>query len=147
MPLGEAPRPFGQRGSVERDDLGYIDHRVLWQPGVVGLQQKISRRLGPLEITRQGDAYNGRKPTMVEGVALDHQHRAPESGLGTDRLSQVGPPDLTLMGYHSLRCRVCRAADSANRSCFVSSPLQRVSRASVTRSGVWRARNSDKARL
>ena len=67
-----------------------------------------------LRLLVKGDTDNGCDPTMVKGVALDHQHRAPESRLRTDRFSQVGPPDFTLMGYHSLRSRVCRAAVSAN---------------------------------
>lgn len=79
-------------------------------------------------------------------IALDHIHGTPKPGAGYGRGGELGPPDVALCGlYHSVSCRILRAADETKVFLDLPSFSTTLFIAAVTSSGACRARYSDRA--
>src|SRR5260370_29627244 len=78
---------------------------------------------------------------------MDDNHWALETCTGRRRSGQIRPPDFALGNYHSPGSRTRRAAEETNSSFAAPSSEQALFIASVTLSGVWRARYSFRASL
>lgn len=102
--------PLRKRLPVERDYLRNIGHRILGQPGRLRRQQNIAGRVGPAQVTGEGDARDGRDTASIEGVTLHDDYRPPKARLGAGGIRQIRPPDLALRDHQSDRSSARRAA-------------------------------------
>lgn len=135
LSLPDFPDPLVEDLAIDGNDLRDVRDRILRQPGCSLRQKDVSGGFGPFQIRGQGDADNGADLAPVEGVPLNHQNRPAETGRGSDRLTEIDPPDLALDDYFSLRRRVLSAALRTNASGWVSISSASTLRARVTRSG------------
>src|SRR5208283_762898 len=94
---------------------------------------------------------NGTQTVVARRLPFSASHCTTITGLlkpGPDPAgAAIRPPDFALGNYHSLRSRTRRAAEETNSSFAASSSEQALFIASVTLSGVWRARYSLRASL
>ena len=87
----------------------------------------------------RGHADDGGHAAAVERVALHHDDRAAEPRPRARGVRQIRPTDVALCHYHSVRCRMRRAAAESAGSGRVSSVSQTRFIASVIASESWRA--------
>ena len=143
----ELPRARGEEGLVQRHDLGDVGDGVLGQTCESWRKPHVSWRVRPAEVTGEWNAHDGRDPAAVQGVSLHNHDRPSESRSGAGWVRELGPPDLALGNYQSLRSKMRRDAVETNESVGWPSLAQTRSMASVTRSGACRATYSARACL
>jgi hypothetical protein len=88
---------LGQETAIERQELRDIYHRVSGESHCPCGQQDVSWGVGQFKIAGDHGNNCGLNPAEIEGVRLDHKHRAPVSGLGAARFGQIRPPNLSAM--------------------------------------------------
>lgn len=121
---------FIQRGH-QRD----VRNGVLSQTRFLGAKQDVSGGIRPSEIAGKRDTDHGSDLTSVDRIALRYHDRTSVSGFGAGGFFEIGPPDISLLDYHSTRRSTCRAARLLKASAF--SPMDDMASfiCSVTRSG------------
>lgn len=112
---------LGQVSAIQRDDLRDVRHRILRKAGLALWYEDVPRGVQELEVRCQDHRDGRRDPAAIEGIGLYDQHRAPEPWLGAARLTQVSPPDLASLNYHSDRAATRRCARRVRSSSWLGS--------------------------
>ena len=110
LSLRQFANPLGQLLLVDGDELSHIRDRIPVESGLLGQKQNVSGGDRTVQIARQRNVDDRRERAAVESIGLHGDDGPSIARAGTDGLGQVGPPDLALVGYHSVRRAVCRAA-------------------------------------
>ena len=103
----DAPSALYEVGSVERDELRGIRHRVLRQSGQLAWHEHIARGLEQAKVARQHHGDDGLDAAAIEGIGLNDEYRSAEPGGGTAGLAQLSPPDSAPL-YHQVSGRMAR---------------------------------------
>ena len=97
--LTDPPR---EQAPVDRDDLGYVRHRILRQSGHPMSQKHVARGVGQTEVARERHHDDCADTASVECVSLDDENGPSQTRTGADGSWQIRPEDVSLGDYHSL---------------------------------------------
>lgn len=100
------PGRLHQLLKIKRHDLRYVGHRVFRQTGDGGWQQDIAGCVDQLEVRRDAQRDRRLYAAAVESVRLDYDNGSAETGLRSDRIAKVSPPDLAAFDYQSEDARM-----------------------------------------
>src|SRR5208337_1384469 len=143
----ESSNTLIEKRTVNGNDLGSVCDCVFRQACSLSWKKCVTRGVSPDKVTREGHTHDSRDAAQIQMVALNHNYRATKSWSRSSGLRQIRPPDFPLRDfYHSVCSRTRRTARARNGS-GPDSPSFSTTRfmASVTSSGVCRAKNSVKA--
>ena len=104
-------RALVEVSAIDSDDLRRVRHGVLREARRTPSDEHIARRILPFQVACERHANYGCESAAVQWVALDDQHRTPESWSRTHRRGQVAPPYIALADYHSVRRSTSYAAE------------------------------------
>ena len=107
---GELAGALSEEVAIQGHDLRDVGDRIARQACRPGAQGDVAGGLGPAEVGGEGDADGGSDAAAVEGVTLHDDDGAPEPESGAGGRREVGPPDVSLSDYRSLRAWVRAAA-------------------------------------
>ena len=101
---------FGQKITVDGDDLRHISHGVFRQACGFGREQHVARGIDETSVGAQHDGNDRLHAAPVEGLALHNQDGSVVSGFRAVGFAEISPPDLPAFDYHVSRAsdRLCR---------------------------------------
>ena len=138
-------RAFLKKPPVKGNDLSRVRDRVLRQTRHRSGQQHVSRRVRPPKVASQRDTDRRGQSAPVQCIALDDNDRSANPRPRANRRRQLGPADVALGDHHTVSVSTRLPAAARKASSFPPiSPHTRFI-ASVTSSGVCRARYSSSA--
>jgi len=100
QPRRQPPDLLVEERTIKRDELGYVDHRVLGKSRGPGGDKHIPRRLRQAHVAREHTAKHCRNPAAVECIRLHDQYGPPITRLRAARLVQVSPPYFASVNVH-----------------------------------------------
>ena len=107
---------LSEQGLVQGHDLGDVGYGVLGQAGESWRKPHVPWRVRPADVAGEWNAHDSRDPAAVQGVPLHDNDRPSEARSGAGWLRELGPPDLALGNYQSLRSKMRREAVETNES-------------------------------